>query len=81
MGHRRGLDGVYFKPTKEQCFEEFRKAIPEFVIDDAIRLEEELKNKDEKIQELESDKDRRISELERNMANIREHLERLKKED
>ena len=27
MAHKRGLDGVYLKPTREQCFEEFEKAI------------------------------------------------------
>ena len=64
MGHKNGLDGVYFKPTVEECFSEFRKAIPELSIDDAIRLEEEIKNKNDKIHELETDKDRRISELE-----------------
>jgi len=77
MGHKNGLDGVYFKPTVEECFLEFRKAIPELSIDDAIRLEEEIKNRDDKIYELETDKDRRISELESGMENIRELLKRV----
>lgn len=37
MGHRNGLDGVYFTATKEQCFEEFCKAIPALTIDDSER--------------------------------------------
>lgn len=64
MGHKNGLDGVYFKPTKEQLFEEFKKAIPRLTIDEAIRLRDENKLKDEKIKELESDKDKRIADYE-----------------
>ncbi|HXT82742.1 MAG TPA: hypothetical protein VN704_00080, partial [Verrucomicrobiae bacterium] len=32
MAHKNGLDGVYLKPTREQCFAEFVKAIPELEI-------------------------------------------------
>jgi len=64
MGHKKGLDGVYFKPTREQCFKEFRKAIPELSIDESVRLEEKIKHRDEQIEKLESDKDKRIAELE-----------------
>jgi len=32
MAHKNGLDGVYLKPTREQCFAEFIKAIPELEI-------------------------------------------------
>jgi len=76
MGHKNGLDGVYFKPTKEQCFKEFRKAIPELSIDESIRLEEKIKHRDEQIEKLESDKDKRIAELELKMENINELLKR-----
>lgn len=37
LGHKNGLDGVYLKPTREQCFEEFKKAIPELMIDESKR--------------------------------------------
>ena len=33
MAHKRGLDGTYLQPTKEECFTEFVKAIPELTID------------------------------------------------
>lgn len=75
MGHRRGLDGVYFKPTKEQCFEEFRKACPQLIVDEKYRLEEEIKNKNKKLHELESNKDRRISNLESKIEQITALLE------
>jgi len=80
MGHKRGLDRLYLKPTKEQMFDEFKNGISDLVISESIRLREENKKQEEKIQELESDKNR-IAELERSMANIREHLVWLKKED
>ena len=66
MGHSRTipLDNSYFKPAIEQLFDEYQKAIPQLIIDEKYRLEEEIKNKDEQIHELESDKDRRIDSLE-----------------
>jgi len=38
MGHKRGLDGVYFTPTVDQLFDEFKKAIPDLTIDDSERI-------------------------------------------
>jgi len=43
-----------------------------------MRIQNELRDKE--LEELRTDKSR-IAELERNMVNIQEHLERLKKED
>lgn len=37
MGHKRGLDGVYLTPTREECFEEFKKAVTELTVDDSER--------------------------------------------
>jgi len=37
LGHKNGLDGVYLKPTREQCFTEFRKAISDLMIDESER--------------------------------------------
>jgi len=53
MAHKRGLDGVYLKPTREECFQEFRKAIPELTISPIERQRIELELKDKKIGELE----------------------------
>ena len=75
MGHKVGLDGVYFKPTREECFKEFHKAITELSIDDAVRLEEEIKARDVKIQELETDQDRKIMNLEFIVAELSKRLE------
>lgn len=44
MAHKNGLDGVYLKPTREECFSEFAKAMRELTIDDSerqkLRIEE-----------------------------------------
>jgi len=66
MGHSKTipLDNSYFKPVIEQLFDEYQKSIPQLLIDEKYRLEEQIKAKDGKIHELESDKDRRIDSLE-----------------
>ena len=64
MHHKKGLDGVYLKPTKDECFAEFKKAILELTVDDSER--DKIK-----IRKLESEK----SELEKKT----EEIEGLKK--
>ncbi len=62
MGHSKTipLDNSYFKPVLEQLFDEYQKSIPELIIDEKYRLQDEIRNKNIKIHDLESDKDRRI---------------------
>ena len=55
MGHKRGLDGSYLKPTQEQCFNEFVKVILELTISDDVRDKikiEKLKQEKNEIEEL-----------------------------
>ena len=82
LGHSvtHKLDNTYFKPSIDELFNEFKKAIPKLTISEELRLKLENESKEKKIQELESDKIQ-ISELKRNMANIKEHLERLERKD
>ena len=51
MAHKKGLDGVYLQPTREECFKEFVKAILHLTIDsserDRIELEQANKEKSE----------------------------------
>jgi len=63
MAHKRGLDGVYYKPTREQCFAEFVKAIPELTIDQTERQKVIIAKKNEEITELQRNKER-IEKLE-----------------
>lgn len=58
MAHKRGLDASYLKPTKEQCFAEFLKAIPELTISDEARDKlkiSKLEKEKSEIQKLQSD--------------------------
>jgi len=54
LGHKNGLDGVYFTPTREQCFTEFVKAIPELTISPTERQKVIIENKNKEIVQLES---------------------------
>lgn len=67
MAHKNGLDGVYYVPTREECFAEFKKAIPSLTIDNSerLRLENEVKTKT--IQKIESEKDVLIKQLQEQM--------------
>ena len=72
MAHKRGLDGVYFKPTKEDCYNEFIKAIPQLTVNESERLKI-------KITSIEEDKDKQIAEYERRLSNIEILLSHIKK--
>jgi len=58
MAHKNGLDGVYFTPTREECFAEFEKAIPELTIDQTERQKAIIAKKNEEISELQRNKER-----------------------
>jgi|APSaa5957512535_1039671.scaffolds.fasta_scaffold17313_6 site-specific recombinase XerD len=74
MAHKRGLDGVYFKPTKEDCFREFQKAIPQLTLSESERLKLEVndltENKDGIIKHYEE----RLSRTEKLLTKLLEKL-------
>ncbi|MGY5146516.1 MAG: tyrosine-type recombinase/integrase [Candidatus Nitrosopumilus sp. bin_7KS] len=53
MAHKKGLDGTYLQPTKEECFKEFSKAIEQLTIDSSIRQEIRLKQMEVEQSEIE----------------------------
>ncbi|MDE1838498.1 MAG: site-specific integrase [Thaumarchaeota archaeon] len=69
MAHKKGLDGVYFKPTREECFKEFVKAIPDLTVDENERLKQILEKQNEELKN-QPDKDRRITELEKKLEDV-----------
>ena len=69
MDHTGYMDRHYLKPTDDKLFEEYKKAVPDLVIDDSIRLQEENKIQSQKIKELESDK-QRITHLEAHLLEL-----------
>ncbi len=70
LAHKNGLDGVYLKPTREECFTEFIKAIPELTVSKAEKLSL-------KLEKSESEKDKKILKLELEMKEVYRLLERV----
>jgi integrase/recombinase XerD len=71
MAHKNGLDGTYLTPTREECFAEFVKAIPNLTIDDNERLRVENQIKTKKIEQYEADK-QRLDALETVVKNMKD---------
>jgi len=76
MDHSNYLEKHYFKPTREQLFEEFKKAISELEFDEAIRLKIENKNKQKHIEKLESEKDIQLKDMQAQIDSVKELLKR-----
>jgi integrase len=75
MGHSTTvpLDNHYHKPLLETLFDEYQKHIPQLLIDDSYRLQEQLKKKDEKITEL-NKKDNEIDMLKQTILEIKNNM-------
>ena len=69
MAHKNGLDGHYLKPTMEECFREFKKAIPFLTIDPTER--QKLK-----IEKLEQEKTL-LSKTEKEVENLKTKMEEI----
>jgi len=76
MGHKKGLDGSYLKPTRQECFVEFAKAIPELSIDKAEKLRLEKLAQDKKISELEAAQ-KKSAEFELELEKVKMEIARL----
>ncbi len=74
MAHKRGLDGVYLEPTREECFKEFQKAIAVLTVDPTERQKVQLEEQQKKITEL-SLRDDRIGELEKKLEGYTDAFE------
>lgn len=53
MAHKRGLDGVYLQPTKEECFTEFIKAIQVLTVSKEEQQKLRIELQEKKISEFE----------------------------
>lgn len=81
LGHSRSiqLDNSYFRPTLDQLFTEYVKAIPLLLIDEKHRLQIELENQKTVNEKLESDKDKRIEALENKLEVLTEFVKTFRK--
>jgi len=66
MAHKRGLDGTYLTPTRDELFKEFVKAIHQLTIDSSARDKILLEQKNQEINELKI-ANNRIESLEKKM--------------
>jgi len=58
MAHKRGLDGTYLTPTRDECFKEFVKAIPELTISSKQRDSQTIEEQKTKIKTMDDLKTR-----------------------
>jgi len=73
MAHKRGLDGTYLQPTREECFVEFVKAISELTINNLKKKQAELTqaNTDKSILEK---KNKELMKMQLDMEKIKQRL-------
>jgi len=71
------LDNHYFKPELEQLYDEYKKAIPDLMIDQSMKLKLELEKKNNQLSSLEV-KDKRIEDLENALSRVELNLNELK---
>lgn len=64
MQHKRGLDGSYLKPTREECFREFLKVVPELTVDPNMRLKTKIASQNKMLTEKDEVIEGRLKELE-----------------
>ena len=78
MAHKKGLDGTYLQPTKEECFKEFSKAIEQLTIDPTQRQQIKIKSLEEDKSEIQTLKEK-IERMEHySKLNDELNLDRLK---
>ncbi|MEX1053417.1 MAG: tyrosine-type recombinase/integrase [Nitrosopumilaceae archaeon] len=79
MAHKRGLDSSYLTPTRDECFAEFSKAIPQLTIDQSERLKVEKESLKKEL----SDKEKlvqKVKDLEENMNMMQDKMQLLEGE-
>ncbi len=77
MAHKRGLDGTYLQPTREECFVEFLKAVSDLTIDSSERKQVELEKIKKEKSELEQEKENHEL-IQEQMNKMQQELEDLK---
>jgi integrase/recombinase XerD len=77
MAHKKGLDGAYLRPTREQCFTEFKKAIPELTMNPAERQRQQIQKLSEETTDLKCLLSQN-KELSSDLSDVKEELEKMK---
>jgi len=76
MDHTGYLSGTHYRrPTEEHIFKAYRFVSAELMISDVLRMELQLKQKEDETQESDSQKDNRIRQLEKRLENTDKMLQ------
>jgi len=75
MAHKKGLDGVYFKPSMEDSFNEFRKAIPELTVNESEKLKIKVNGLTEDKETVIKQYEDRIARTEKLLLKVLERLD------
>jgi len=76
MDHTGYLSGIHYRrPTEENIFEVYRAVSAELMISDVLRMELQLKQKDDEINNKELEKENKIRELEKRLENTDKMLQ------
>jgi len=78
--HKIRMEPSYMFPNKEKLFEEYKKAVPELIIDEKERLRQELKQ-NKKESESSKGMKKEIADMKKRFAHMEDILEELSKRD
>jgi len=70
------MEPSYLFPTREELFDEYKKAVPELTISNEWKLKIENENKQKRIEKLESQKDIDLKNLQDQIDSVKELLKR-----
>ena len=76
LDHKLRMEPSYLFPTKEELFEEYKKAVPELTISNEWKLKMENENKQKRIEKLESDKDIQMKDMQSQIDSVMKLLAR-----
>ncbi len=76
LDHKLRMEPSYLFPTKEEFFDEYKKAVPELTISNEWKLKMENENKQKRIEKLESDKDIQMKDMQAQIDSVKELLRR-----
>jgi hypothetical protein len=77
MGHRVGLSSSYYKPTSDELFEDYRKAIPYLTVSEAEEVKQESERKVGKIEQQIQDMNDRMDKMAVEDAELRKSFNEL----
>jgi len=78
--HKIRMEPSYMFPSKEKLFEEYKKAVPELIIDEKEKLKQELKQKKKEAESSKGMK-KEITDMKKRFDGLEEILEKLSEKD